>query len=133
VQQRYHFERVQSDAKKLSAQFDPTQIGVLEAMNRADAAHLPTLKELIVPDSWHADLRMYSPFPGRIGPWGADLPRLVIVHQPGQAFAAYENGLLVRWGPVSTGRALSPTPQGLFHLNWRSPGRHPTQHAGAVR
>jgi hypothetical protein len=105
VQQRYHFEQVRSDAKELSAQFDPTQIGVLEALNRADAVHLPTLKELIVPDSWHADLRMYSPFPGRIGPWGADLPRLVIVHQPGQAFAAYENGLLVRWGPVSTCRS----------------------------
>lgn len=125
-QHSYRLERAPGDAKELSQRFAPAQIGVLEALNRADAAHLPVLKELVVPDSWDADLRQYSPFPNQIGTWGADLPRVVIVHQPGQAFAAYENGRLVRWGPVSTGRAASPTPQGLFHLNWRSPGRHST-------
>jgi len=49
-----------------------------------------------------------------------------VVDIAGQAFGGYENGNLVRWGPVSTGRKSSPTPSGLFHLNWRSPGRHST-------
>jgi lipoprotein-anchoring transpeptidase ErfK/SrfK len=43
----------------------------------------------------------------------------VIVFQPVQAFGAYEHGVLVRWGPVSTGARTAPTPSGLFHLNWR--------------
>jgi hypothetical protein len=125
-QQTYRAERGPGDAKELHARFSADQIGTLEALNRVDAAHLSSLKELIVPDAWHADLRLFSPFPSRIDGGGMNFPKLLIVHQPGQAFAAYENGHLVRWGPVSTGRALSPTPQGLFHLNWRSPGRHST-------
>jgi len=44
--------------------------------------------------------------------------------QAAQAFAAYEQGRLLRWGPVSSGRRAYPTPSGLFHLNWRSRGRH---------
>ena len=52
--------------------------------------------------------------------------KLLVVDQASQAFAAYEFGHQVRWGPVNSGRATSQTPSGLFHLNWRSPGRHST-------
>ena len=128
-QQIYRPERAPRDVRELTARFTPYQIGVLEALNRIDAARLPSLKELIVPDVWHADLRSYSPFPSRIDPSEIGSRKLLIVHQPGQAFAAYDAGRLIRWGPISSGRALSPTPKGLFHLNWRSPGRHSTVNA----
>jgi lipoprotein-anchoring transpeptidase ErfK/SrfK len=48
------------------------------------------------------------------------------VHSPSQVFGAYEYGHLVRWGPVSSGRARYPTPSGLFHLNWRARQRTST-------
>jgi hypothetical protein len=67
----------------------------------------------------------YSPFPAQYQ-WAADRPKLLVVDQRVQAFAAYEHGTLVRWGPVSTGRQAMHTPAGLFHLNWRSRGRHST-------
>ena len=51
------------------------------------------------------------------------------MHQPWQAFGAYESGRLVRWGPVSTGRRETATPTGAFNLNWRSKGRHSTDNA----
>lgn len=127
--QIYRPERAPRDVRDLTARFTPHQIGVLEALNRIDAARLPSLKELIVPEVWHADLLSYSPFPSRIDPSEIGSGKLLIVHQPGQAFAAYDAGRLIRWGPISSGRALSPTPQGLFHLNWRSPGRHSTVNA----
>jgi hypothetical protein len=43
-----------------------------------------------------------------------------------QAFAAYEGGRLVRWGPVSTGRKETPTPAGTFTLTWRARSRRST-------
>jgi hypothetical protein len=38
------------------------------------------------------------------------------------AFAAYESGELVRWGPISSGASETTTPAGLYHLNWRATG-----------
>jgi hypothetical protein len=41
-------------------------------------------------------------------------------------FGAYESGRLMRWGPVSSGAGTGPTPEGLFHLNWRAVGHTST-------
>jgi hypothetical protein len=78
-QQTYRAERGPGDAKELHARFSADQIGTLEALNRVDAAHLSSLEELIVPDAWHADLRLYSPFPSRIDGGGMNFPKLLIV------------------------------------------------------
>jgi hypothetical protein len=59
-------------------------------------------------------------------PSSASLPKFLVVHLPGQMFAAYEFGTLVRWGPVSTGSRAVPTPAGMFSLNWRSKGHAST-------
>ena len=114
-----------SSSPELRSRFDSEQIGVLEALNRADAANLPRLETLVVPDVWNTALLTYSPFP-RDYAWGASQQKLLVVDQASQAFAAYEFGRQVRWGPVNTGREASRTPSGLFHLNWRSRGRHST-------
>jgi hypothetical protein len=66
------------------------------------------------------------PFPRRYDTWRPGEPKLLVVDQAAQAFAGYERGELVRWGPVNSGRQSLQTPAGLFHLNWRSPGRHST-------
>jgi hypothetical protein len=98
-------------------------------LNRRDKAHLlrvdPPVPGLIVPASWSADPLLYSPFPAA---WAAaeSLPKSLVVHQPMQAFAAYEYGRLVRWGPVSSGRKETPTPEGAFNLTWRSRKRRST-------
>ena len=105
--------------------FSSQQLSILEMLNRADTRHLRGLGGLVVPEEWHQDPLRYSPFPLRYE-WAASMPRALVVHQQGQAFAAYEAGDLVRWGPISSGREAMPTPAGLFHLNWRSRGRHST-------
>jgi len=48
---------------------------------------------------------------------------LIVVHQPSQVFGAYEAGHLVRWGPISSGREVTQTPAGFYHLTWRSKSR----------
>lgn len=121
----YRIERLADTGRDLSARFTAAQLAVLEKLNRADVLRLPRLELLIVPVIWHDDELQYSPFPLRY-PTAAGLPKLLVVDQPAQAFAAYEQGRLVRWGPVSSGRQAYRTPSGLFHLNWRSRGRHST-------
>lgn len=118
----FHLAPVPED---LTARFEPEQLGLLEKLNRTDRERLPRLDSMVVPSQWDGDELVYSPLPPQV----VDLvehPKALVVHQPLQVFGAYEEGVLVRWGPVSTGREDRPTPSGLFHLNWRSRGRHST-------
>jgi hypothetical protein len=79
---------------------------------------------MVVPTTWDVELT-YSPFPQE-WPAVAEYPKFIVIDQPMQAFAAYESGKLVRWGPVSTGRKETPTPSGSFNLTWHSRKRTST-------
>ena len=120
----YRVEQHAATGRDLRGRFTPAQLAVLEKLNRADILHLGRLDRLIVPVVWTDEL-LYAPFDRHYSA-GEHLQRLLVVDQRSQAFAAYESGRLVRWGPVSTGRRASPTPSGTFQLNWRSPGRRST-------
>jgi hypothetical protein len=119
----YRIERLADAGRNIRARFTAIQITVLEKLNRSDVAHLARLDRLVVPAVWDEDDLQYSPFPLQY-PAAGHLAKLLVINQPAQAFAAYQDGHLVRWGPVSSGRQAYPTPSGLFHLNWRSRGRH---------
>src|SRR5207247_4862924 len=110
----YRFEPIAKTAAELAQRFTPDQIAVLEMLNRRDKAHLlradPPVPGILVPVSWAADPLAYSPFPAA-WPAGEPYAKAIVVSQPMQAFAAYEQGRLVRWGPASTGRKETPTPE----------------------
>ena len=125
----YRVEPLPKTAAELSKRFTPQQIEILEMLNRRDKAHLlradPPTPGLVVPEAWSDDPLVYSPFPAT---WALaeKLPKAIVVDQPMQAFAAYEFGRLVRWGPVSSGRKETPTPAGEYNLTWRSRSRRST-------
>ena len=104
--------------------FGGPEIALLEKLNRTDAKHLPRLPQIVVPVTWHTELE-HSPFPAAY-PLAQSTPKLIVVDQASQAFAAYENGVQVRWGPTSSGRQQKPTPSGVFYLNWRARTRNST-------
>jgi hypothetical protein len=114
----YRIERP-AGVSELRDRFASPQLEALEKINRADRAHLGQLNEMLVPRTWSSDERDYSTMPRRY-PSVEGQRKLVVVHLPGQMFGAYESGRLVRWGPVSSGARQAPTPEGLFHLTWRS-------------
>ena|GEM_PF-5901745 len=91
---------------------------LVQKVNRKDAAYLRRGGMLIHPEE-AVPLLWVSPFPPCLEELSF-VPKLVLVSQRLQAFAAYENGRLVCWGAVSTGTKLHPTPNGLYHANWRS-------------
>lgn len=114
----YRMTVVRNGTSGLKRQFTQEQLALLEKLNRSDLAHLGRQQRIVVPDAWVADELAYAMLPARY-PSSEHLPKLLITHQPTQVFGAYERGELVRWGPVSSGARRSPTPSGLFSLNWR--------------
>jgi hypothetical protein len=110
--------------RSLAPRFKPAEIELLEKLNRADLKHLTRLTRVVVPSEFRSEME-HSPFPHEYQA-AKDTPKLIVVDQPTQVFAAYEFGRQVRWGPVSSGRKEKPTPSGLVHLNWRSRSRTST-------
>jgi lipoprotein-anchoring transpeptidase ErfK/SrfK len=125
----YGFEPLPKTPAELAKRFTPAQIDILEMLNRRDRGHLarvdPPTPGLVVPLTWSEDPLVYSPFPDA-WPAAEAFPKAIVVHQAMQAFGAYENGRLVRWGPVSTGRKETATPEGAFNLTWRARSRRST-------
>jgi L,D-transpeptidase catalytic domain len=117
----YRVEESTGDGLALRERFSISELALLEKINRADLDHLAGLPELVIPESWAFDELAYSNLPAQHPTMGG-FSKLLLVHLPGQVFGAYESGVLVRWGPVNSGARPSPTPTGLFHLNWRSLG-----------
>jgi hypothetical protein len=96
---------------------------LIEKLNRTDVKHLPRLDRVVLPSAWRSELE-HSPFPATYAA-AVTAPKLLVVDQPSQAFAAYEHGRLVHWGPTSTGRQAKPTPSGRYDLNWRRDAHKP--------
>jgi lipoprotein-anchoring transpeptidase ErfK/SrfK len=117
--------RLEASKAVLAESPDDGRIAILEKLNRSDARNLGRLEQLVVPSRWDAAELDYSPLPQRVTAL-ASYPKAIVVDQVHQIFGAFEDGQLVRWGPVSSGRRTNPTPSGLFHLNWKSRGRHST-------
>ena len=102
--------------------FKPQEINLILALNRFDLAELWRVDTLVIPDTFLADLRLYSPFPDTL-PKLKQVHKILFISHYAQAFAAYENGNQIRWGPVSLGKQSTPTPVGLFFTNWKSKQR----------
>lgn len=93
-------------------------------VNRIDLGHVRRGDTLWVPSPMRPREAL-SPFPRQIADW-RDVPDLLVVSNRIQAFAVYDSGRLVRWGPTSTGRREMPTTPGLYHTNWKSRRRAST-------
>ncbi len=94
---------------------------LVRKLNRADSKYLRRQARIIIPNASSEELD-YSPLPLHIAE-AASYPRLILVSLRVQAFGAYENGQLVRWGPVSTGIRDQPTPATLYFTSWKAARR----------
>ncbi len=99
--------------------FDTTGANLILALNRIDKNRVGRLDSLVVPDTVINDQNIYSPFSRHIDLL-EKVKKILIISQTHQAFAIYESGRLVKWGPTSTGKKSTPTPNGLFATNWKS-------------
>jgi len=107
------------EASKPFSRFTAAQVALLAKLNHADANHLARLPRIVVPDRWDANELLYSPMPQFIQRLSSE-NKVVVVDLAAQVFGGYEDGRLVRWGPVSSGDRRHRTPPGTYHLNWHA-------------
>jgi lipoprotein-anchoring transpeptidase ErfK/SrfK len=106
-----------SDLQRLSDSLGTEKMLLVLKVNRLDLKHCKSGDTLIVPSNF-ADTAMLSPFPLHLDS-ARIIPKLIFVSQKIQAFAVYDSGVLRRWGPTSTGKKKTPTPEGLYFTNWK--------------
>ena len=123
---RYHRYPVRrrGGVARVEADLGRTRLPDILKVNRIDLEHMRQGDTLVVPDTLHA-FQELSPFPARLAA-ARGAPHLLLVSLRVQAFAAYDSGALVRWGPTSTGRREMPTPARLLHTNWKARQRTST-------
>ena len=109
----------QNRYKFLIEEYDTIGAKIILALNRLDEIFIRKPDSIVVPDTIINDKLLYSPFPKYLALLER-VKKILLVDQRIQAFAAYESGNLVNWGPTSTGKKSTPTPNGLFHTNWKS-------------
>ena len=102
---------------------------LLWLLNRRDVDTFAPGDTVIVPTDFSLDFRAYSPFP-RYYPGAADLDQVVILDKHIQAWGAYANGELARWGIINTGVESARTPSGRFNVNWKQDYRVSTLSPG---
>lgn len=99
--------------------YSEAQYKVIYAINRIEARRVRIGKNIVIPDTLFDDIYNYSPFPKKLD-LISSIPKTVLISQRVQGFALYENGNLVKWGPVSSGKQSTPTPNGLHYGNYKA-------------
>jgi len=108
-----------SDVERLKSELGSSGMALVRKVNRRDTRHIRPGVVVQVPDGdW--PIEAFSPFPAELKQL-SKLPKAILVSLTIQAFAAYENGRQVRWGPVNSGTQKQATPSNLYYTNWRSP------------
>lgn len=87
------------------------------ALNRIDDKSLWAGMTLVIPTDFN-DPSLWEFMPNQIIS-AENIAKLVIIAQRTQAFGFYENGKLVRSGPVSSGKKSTPTESKLYFTNWK--------------
>ncbi|WP_437360582.1 L,D-transpeptidase [Olivibacter jilunii] len=105
--------------KSFKKRYTAQQQHVILALNRIDFNNFNNVDSLLIPDSVQTDINSYTPFPLTVKEL-KPVDKMVFFSYPIQAFAAYENGQLIRWGPSSMGSKKYPTKTGLSFTNWKA-------------
>lgn len=91
---------------------------VIMRINKIDERHLPIGKTIFIPDNLEKAIQ-FLPLAADISEkHGAN--RLIRVSLEKQFFGAYENGKLIFWGPISSGRKEYETPAGNYKVLWKT-------------
>ena len=88
------------------------------ALNRLDSKNKWRADTLAVPAEFDHTLMAYSPFPKNIETL-KEVKKMVFFSYPIQAYALYESGELIKWGPTSMGKKTAQTKRGLMFANWK--------------
>lgn len=115
----YHFVQKRDWQQSKDSFEGAKHLDILIAINRVDSSHIKRLDSILVPSRYDLPLENYLPFPASVASL-QKVKKMLIISNPFQAFAAYENGKLIRVGQVNSGKRGTPTPEKLYFCNWKS-------------
>ena len=117
----YHLDSIENSAAldSFMTTFSKMEQEFIFALNRIDASRLRLGDQLIIPDTLTSNFLDYAPFPADFELLDS-IPKTLLISRRVQAFAIYENGKLIKWGPVSSGKKSTQTPAGLFYANYKA-------------
>ncbi|GAB5465793.1 MAG: hypothetical protein Kapaf2KO_12290 [Candidatus Kapaibacteriales bacterium] len=95
---------------------------VFITMNRREFRYVRIGDTVIYPDTIIDDMRAYSVFP-QYYPEAEGVDKLVLVSNEYQCYAAYENGVQVRFAAANTGKERTQTYPGRYSLVWKQKER----------
>ena len=98
--------------------FSKEEQHLILALSRLDMKNKWRSDTLVVPDQFDATLMIYSPFPANLEVL-KDVNKMVLFSYPIEAYALYEKGKLIKWGPTSLGKKSAQTKRGLMFANWK--------------
>ena len=102
----------------LDKKYSKEEIHTILALNRLDFKNRWRADTLVIPNVLEKDFNVYSPFPKTVT-LAKDIHKLALFCYSIHAYALYEKGKLVKWGPTSMGKKSSPTKIGLGFTNWK--------------
>ena len=106
------------DFKTLEKKYSQEELHAILAINRLDYKNRWRADTLVVPDVMEKDFTVYSPFPKNVSA-AKNIQKLAMFSYAIHAYALYENGNLIKWGPTSMGKKATPTKVGLTFTNWK--------------
>jgi hypothetical protein len=109
----------QEEVDSLFSRFSKEEQRNIFLLNRIEPVRIGLGTRLMIPDTLLVNFLKYAPFPQKMENLDS-IPKSVLISQRIQAFALYENGILVKWGPVSSGKLSTPTPNGLHYGNYKA-------------
>ena len=112
------YKNTDSVSQKNKKEFTGKALYTILALNRLDRANIGAADTLVVPAKIEEDFLIYSPFPGHVTSL-EKVKKFVFFSYPIQAYAVYEYGNIVKWGPTSMGKKATPTKKGLMFANWK--------------
>lgn len=107
-----------SAMKVFNEKYSVRERQIILALNRLDSQNKWRADTLAIPDTFDESLMMYAPFPQTVHLL-KDVHKIALFSYPVQAFALYENGNLLKWGPTSLGKKSAQTKRGLMFTNWK--------------
>lgn len=116
VKDNKHLEEIRNQFK-----FDKNNPALNKAfctLNRKERRFVRVGDTVVVPKDFYEDMRAYSLFP-QYYHGAKDIPKLILVSNRWQCYAAYENGVQVRFAAANTGKEKTPTYPGRYALVWK--------------
>ncbi len=87
-------------------------------LNREECRYLRRGEKLVIADTFISDQRAYSIFPAFY--WEArKIPKIIMISNAFQCYAAYKYGKLVRFAATNTGKERTQTYPGRYSLVWK--------------